>query len=44
MPPFAGLMGVRGVVDGRFKGVARMAFNAGLKDRSVVMDTGCFDF
>jgi hypothetical protein len=37
-------MGIRGVVDGRFRQVVRMAFNAGVKDRSVVMDTGCFDF
>ncbi len=39
VPPFAALLGVKGIVDSRFKDVKNMAFNAGLKGRSIVMNT-----
>ena len=44
VPPFSQLLGVKGIVDGRFRQEKMMAFNAGLKERSIVMKTEDFPF
>ena len=44
VPPFSALLGVKGVVDARFKQPKMMAFNAGLKEKSIVMKTDDFPF
>ncbi len=44
VPPFASFLGVRGIVDARFKQIKNMAFNAGLRGRSIVMATEDFPF
>lgn len=44
VPPFAALLGVPGIVDSRFKEVKEMAFNAGLKGKSITMHTEDFPF
>lgn len=42
VPPFAGLMGLKGVMDCKFKEEKMMAFNAGLRRKSMVMSTKDF--
>lgn len=44
VPPFAALLGVSGIVDSRFREQEKMAFNAGLQGKSVVMNTVDFPF
>jgi prolyl-tRNA editing enzyme YbaK/EbsC (Cys-tRNA(Pro) deacylase) len=44
VPPFTALLGVRGIVDSRFKEVKSMAFNAGLRGKSIVIATEDFPF
>ena len=44
VPPFAPLLGIQGLVDARFRQQEMMAFNAGLKGKSIVMKTQDFPF
>ena len=44
MPPFAGLLGVRGIVDAGVREEKMMAFNAGLQGTSIVMKIEDFPF
>ena len=44
VPPFSALLGVKGVVDIHFMEQKMMAFNAGLKEKSIVMKTEDFPF
>lgn len=42
VPPFPALIGVKGIIDSKFKTIERVAFNAGLRTKSIVMDTKDF--
>ena len=41
VPPFVGLLAIKGIVDSKFIKVGKMAFNAGMKAKSIVMDSIC---
>lgn len=42
VPPFPQLLGVKGVIDKRFREEKMIAFNAGLQGRSIIMKTEDF--
>ena len=44
VPPFASLLGIQAVVDAKFREQEMMAFNAGLKEKSLLMKTQDFPF
>lgn len=38
MPPFANVLKIKGIIDAKFSVQEKMAFNAGLKSKSMIMD------
>jgi len=38
VPPFANVLKIKGVIDNKFGMYEKMAFNAGLKSKSIVMN------
>lgn len=42
VPPFAQLLGVKGIIDSKFKQQKMVAFNAGLQNKSIILATEDF--
>ena len=42
VPPFSQLLGVKGLVDKKFRDEKMVAFNAGLQSKSIIMKTEDF--
>ena len=39
VPPFAEILGVKGLIDKKFEDEKMIAFNAGMQDKSIIMST-----